>query len=369
MAANPHRAWAEINPAALSRNLARARALAPGARVMCVVKADAYGHGAAVAAAALADADAFGVASLEEALALRAAGVTAPVAVLSGFFAPQQVAAMREGRIDAVVHNRRQREILRAAAGRRQARIHVWLKVDSGMGRLGFAPDEAEGELHRLRATAGIGEVRLMTHFAAADGGDAAARDFTESQLRAYRPLRGLPAEHSLANSAALLAWPDSHADWVRPGVMLYGASPFAHRTAADCGLAPAMRFCARLVAVRMLRKGAGVGYGPLYRCPEDMPVGVAACGYADGYPRLAGAASKVAINGIVTATVGAVSMDSLSVDLRPLASTVRVGDEVELWGGTVGVNSVAAAAGTIPHHLLSALGARVPRTVISEVQ
>ncbi len=289
MAANPHRAWAEINPAALSRNLARARVLAPGARVMCVVKADAYGHGAAVAAAALADADAL--------------------------------------------------------------------------------PDEAEGELHRLRATAGIGEVRLMTHFAAADGGDAAARDFTESQLRAYRPLRGLPAEHSLANSAALLAWPDSHADWVRPGVMLYGASPFAHRTAADCGLAPAMRFCARLVAVRMLRKGAGVGYGPLYRCPEDMPVGVAACGYADGYPRLAGAASKVAINGIVTATVGAVSMDSLSVDLRPLASTVRVGDEVELWGGTVGVNSVAAAAGTIPHHLLSALGARVPRTVISEVQ
>lgn len=363
----PRRAWAEINPAALSRNLARARALAPGARVMCVVKADAYGHGAAAVAAALAGADAFGVASLEEALALRAAGVTAPVVVLSGFFAAEQVAAMREERIDAVVHNRRQREILHAA-GRNAARINVWLKVDSGMGRLGFAPAEVEGELHRLRATAGVGEVRLMTHFAAADGEAAAARDFTEAQLRAYRPLRELPAEHSLANSAALLAWPASHADWVRPGVMLYGASPFAHRTAADFGLAPAMRFCARLVAVRKLRKGDGVGYGPLYRCPENMPVGVVACGYADGYPRLAGAAG-VAINGAVTTTVGAVSMDSLSIDLRPLASTVRVGATVELWGGAVSVNSVAAAAGTIPHHLLSALGARVPRSVISPVQ
>ncbi len=364
----PRRAWAEINPAALSRNLARARALAPGARVMCVVKADAYGHGAAVAATALAGADAFGVASLEEALALRAAGVAAPVVVLSVFFAPQQVAAMREGRIDAVVHSRRQREILHAAAGRNAARINVWLKVDSGMGRLGFAPAEVEGELHRLRATAGVGEVRLMTHFAAADGDDAAARALTESQLRAYRPLRGLPAEHSLANSAALLAWPASHADWVRPGVMLYGASPFAHRAAADFGLAPAMRFCARLVAVRKLRKGDGVGYGPLYRCPENMPVGVVACGYADGYPRLAGGAG-VAINGATTTTVGAVSMDSLSIDMRPLASTVRVGDEVELWGGAVSVNSVAAAAGTIPHHLLSALGARVQRSVISTVQ
>lgn len=368
MTVNPHRAWAEINPAALSRNLARARALAPGTRVMCVVKADAYGHGAAAVAAALAGADAFGVASLEEALALRAAGVTAPVAVLSGFFAEEQVALMREGRIDAVVHNCRQREILHAA-GRHAARINVWLKVDSGMGRLGFAPAEVEGELHRLRAAPGVGEVRLMTHFAAADGEAAAAHDFTRAQLRVYQPLRQLPAEHSLANSAALLAWPASHADWVRPGVMLYGASPFAHRPAADFGLAPAMRFCARLVAVRKLRKGDGIGYGPLYRCPENMPVGVVACGYADGYPRLGGGAAEVAINGIVTPTVGAVSMDSLSIDLRPLASTVRVGDTVELWGGAVSVNSVAAAAGTIPHHLLSALGARVPRTVISPAQ
>lgn len=350
-----------ISRSALAHNLARVREAAPGARVMAVVKADGYGHGLGEVAAVLAGADAFAVSCLAEALALRAAGVRAPVVALQGFGNSAEIAALAEARVEAVVHAAWQLEALAQADPGRPLR--VWLKIDTGMGRLGFPPADAPAAWRALRACPAVtGEIRLMTHMANADDPDDGA---TAAQLARFRAAtEGLAGERSLANSGALLAFPESQAEWVRPGIMLYGISPFGTRSAGSLGLRPAMRLETRLIAVN--RRGAGdrVGYGGEWVCPEPMAVGVAAVGYGDGYPRHAPAGTPVRVAGREVPLIGRVSMDLITLDLRA-APQAAPGDPVLLWGEDLAVERIAAAAGTIAYELVCAVAGRVERLTV----
>ncbi len=354
-------ARALLDPEALRHNLARARACAPQARVMAVVKADAYGHGLAWVASVLEkQADAFGVASLEEGLALRAAGVRRPVCLLEGFFESAELALIAEHDLETVVHNEEQLHALERAAQLERS-LTVWLKIDTGMHRLGFAPEDFESVLARLRACPAVGEIRLLSHLACADDRKSPA---TRRQLERFLPLvraSALPA--SLANSAGVLAWPQTHLDWVRPGLMLYGASPLLRERAVGLDLRPVMTLETTLIAVQRRRRGERIGYGGDFECPEDMPVGVAAIGYGDGYPRSARPGTPVLVNGKRVPIIGRVSMDMVTLDLRPVPHS-RVGDRVVLWGEGLPVDEIAACAGTIAYELLCRVTDRIPRVV-----
>ncbi len=345
---------------ALRHNLARARDAAGKARVMAVVKADAYGHGLAEAARALADADALAVACVGEAAALREAGWEGRIVVLEGV---ADAAGLREAaalEADLVVHAPEQLALLEGAGSRRP--LDVWVKLDTGMHRLGFPPEAAAGLAARLAGLAAVGTVRWMTHLACADDRRDGA---TARQLARFAAaLEGIPGERSAANSGGLLGWPEAALDWARPGIMLYGASPFTGATGETEGLRPAMRFETRLIAVTRRRRGDALGYGGAWVCPEDMPVGVAAAGYGDGYPRHAPSGTPVLVRGRRAALVGRVSMDMILVDLRGVPDA-RPGDPVTLWGPGLPVEAVAAAAGTIPYELLCAVSGRVPRRVV----
>jgi alanine racemase len=353
-------ARALLDPEALRHNFARVRACAPQARVMAVVKADAYGHGLAWVASVLGEADAFGVASVEEGLTLRAAGVVRPVCLLEGFYEEGELALLAEHDLETVVHCEEQLRMLETA---RLARpLTVWLKVDSGMHRLGFAPENAERALARLRDCAAVGEIRLLSHLCCADDKKNPA---TRRQLERFLPLvraSRLPA--SLANSAGVLAWPQTHLDWVRPGLMLYGASPLARERAAELDLRPVMTLETALIAVQRRRRGERIGYGGDFECPEDMLVGVAAIGYGDGYPRSARPGTPVLVNDKRVPLIGRVSMDMVTLDLRPVPHS-KVGDRVVLWGEGLPVDEVAACAGTIAYELLCRVTERIPRTAI----
>lgn len=344
-----------INPAAARHNLARVRELAPRARVVAVIKADAYGHGLERMAAALAGADAFGVACLEEALALREAGIAAPIVLLEGAFAAAELVHIRALGLDTVVHHDAQVRMLERAGG--GAPVRVWIKVDTGMHRLGFQPAQVTGIAARLTAAPAVAPpLRLMTQLAcAADPGSASVG----RQIAAFdRAAAGLAAEHSIANSAAVVTWPQAHRDWVRPGLMLYGASPVDGRPAAALGLAPVMTVRSALIAVQQVGAGEGIGYGAAWRCPEPMPVGVVAMGYGDGYPRHAASGTPMLVNGRRAALVGKPSMDMLCVDLRACPQA-RIGDPVVLWGEGLPVDEVAAHAGTVAYQLLCSVRMR----------
>lgn len=346
-----------IHADALGHNLGEVRRRAPGSRVMAVVKADGYGHGLERVARALAGADGFGVASLADAERLRAAGATRPILLLGGFQAADDLARMRHLRVDTVVHHPSQVEMLEQDAGGEPLRC--WLKVDSGMHRLGFPPAAVRGIHARLSALAGVrDEIVLMTHFASSDDFEGAQ---TRAQIACFEEATaGLPGPRSLANSSAVLGWPASHADWVRPGGALYGLSVVPRRTGADFGLRPAMTLHTRLVAVNRIGKGEPVGYGASWRCPEDMAVGVAAVGYGDGYPRHAPAGTPVLVAGRPAAVIGRVSMDLLTIDLRAVPDA-RPGDPVVLWGDPdLPVEAVAEAAGTISYELTCSIARRV---------
>lgn len=348
-------ACAHIDRGALQHNLARVRAAAPASRIIAIIKANAYGHGLVSVAQALTAADAFGVVGLEEAVSLREAGLDQRIVLLEGLFAGADIALACGFRLDLVIHNDHQITLLER--GRLTRPVDVWLKIDTGMHRLGFAPADVAAALARLQALPGIGTVRFMTHFARADESGA---DYTATQIAAFAAATGGRAgERTLANSAAVLAWPDAHDDWVRPGIMLYGASPLAGRSAAQLDLRPAMTLKSALIAVRDCRRGDPVGYGGDWVCPADMRIGVAAIGYGDGYPRHAPAGTPVLVNGRRAALAGRVSMDMLCIDLReqPDAS---VGDEVTLWGEGLPVDDIAQAAGTIAYELLSGISRRV---------
>lgn len=352
---------ARIDSAALAHNHARVRAAAPASRVMAIVKADGYGHGLLRVAAALPEADAFGVACLEEAVRLREAGVEAAIVLLEGFFSSDELESIAALDIEVVVHQIEQIEMLERSCLSRPLR--VWLKVNSGMHRLGFRPEATVAAWRRLRDCARVAPVpRLMTHLACAD---ERGNTFTRQQLGVFRAaVAGLPGEHSIANSAGLLAWPEARGDWVRPGIMLYGISPFPGEQGLDAGLQPVMTLETRLIAVNHCRRGDAIGYGGTWVCPEDMPVGVAAAGYGDGYPRHAPAGTPVLVNGAPAALVGRVSMDMITLDLRAQPGA-RPGDPVVLWGRGLPVEEIAARAGTIAYELVCGVTPRVPKEVV----
>ena len=352
---------ATIHTDALRHNLSGVRARAPGSRVMAVVKADGYGHGLERVARALQGADAFGVAALSDAERLRAAGLSQPIVLLSGFDDPDDIPQLRRLNVQTVVHHATQLAILEQAPDGDPVRC--WLKVDSGMHRLGFAPEDVRDAYARLRAMPAVADqLVLMNHFASSDefAGAAGAGAQTRAQMQVFADATaGLDGERSLANSAAVLGWPDAHADWIRPGGALYGISVVDGTTGADFGLRPAMTLGTRLIAVNRVRKGERIGYSATWTCPEDMAVGVAAIGYGDGYPRHAPSGTRVLLNGVPTDIVGRVSMDLMTLDLRAQPDA-RPGDPVVLWGDGLPVESIAAGAGTIGYELVCSITRRV---------
>ena len=353
---------AHISPDAISRNLGLARARAPHSKVWAVVKANAYGHGLTRAAEALRSADGFALLDLNEAARLREAGFAHPILLLEGIFEAHDIETVDALHLTPVVHCREQVDLIEAASASGQLRrpLDVYLKINSGMNRLGFSHESAGPAYARLKGLRGVKSITLMTHFADADGRSGVAEQMTEFELATA----GLAGPRSLANSAATLRFPATHADWVRPGIMLYGASPFSDESAASLGLKPAMTLSSEIIAVQTLKKGAGIGYGYIYRAEREMRAGVVACGYADGYPRHAPGANEsgtpVLVGGVRTRTLGRVAMDMLYVDLTPLPNA-GIGSTVTLWGAGLSADEVAAAAGTVSYELMCALAARVP--------
>lgn len=324
--------------------------------MLAVIKANAYGHGLTTVAEALASADAFAVARLEEAAALREAGCRHRIVLLEGVQDGRELDRAAELALEPFVCDDRQIEQLEAAPSAHKFR--VWLKIDTGMHRLGFAPDRAARAARRLEACASVLKpLCLATHLAEAERRDGAA---TRAQLARFsQATAGLEGERSVANSAGLVAWPETRADWVRPGIMLYGISPFPDSTGAELGLRPAMSFETRVIALRELPPGARVGYGGTWSAARATRLAVAAAGYGDGYPRSAENGTPVAVNGATAALAGRPSMDMLTIDVTEHPH-VAIGDRVELWGESVPVERVAAAAGTIAYELTCRVGRRV---------
>jgi alanine racemase len=346
-------ATATIDLAALRHNLARVRELAPRSRVVAVVKANGYGHGATRLLPALADVPMLGVACIEEALALRDAGAVQPILLMEGVFEADELGLCAQWQLEVAVHAAEQVAMLERA--RLEGPLTAWLKVDTGMHRLGVAPADAARLLARLRDCANVASVRLMSHFASADLPHSTQ---TESQLARFAAL-DLPGERSLCNSAGVLAWPAAHLDWVRPGIMLYGISPLLGRTGADEGLRPVMTLTTRLITVKEVAAAEPVGYAATWTAPAATRIGIAAIGYGDGYPRHAPSGTPVLVNGRTAPLVGRVSMDMIAVDLgeQPMAA---VGDAVVLWGPELPAETVAGMAGTIAYELLCGITGRV---------
>lgn len=351
----PFSPWIEIDRPALQHNLSVVKKHAPQSRIMAVIKANGYGHGALPVADALAGADAFAVARVGEGAELRAAGIEKQLLVLAG---AHDVAELREASrlgMQLVVQHVVQLALLEQT--RLPRPVVVWVKLDTGMNRLGFAAWEFKAVLARLKRISSIASVAgVLTHLANADDlGD----DATRVQLTRFsQATRACDLPLSIANSAGIMGWPSTHADWVRPGIMLYGASPFS--ALAD-ELQPVMTFGSRLIAIKTVAAGGPVGYGGLWQTPESMPIGVVAAGYGDGYPREIASGTPVSIDGQSVPIIGRVSMDTLMVDLRGQPQA-RVGDEVILWGRGLPVEIIAAAAETIPYTLFCGITARVQR-------
>lgn len=349
---------ATISRAALAHNLTLAKRHAQAAKVWAVVKANAYGHGVERVASAFSDADGFAVLDFEEAARLRAAGVAKPILMLEGFFSPGDVPLLAEYSATPVVHNPEQVAML--ARARLEAETDVYLKVNSGMNRLGFVADGLRPAYSALRAHPKVRDIVLMTHFADADGagGVKAQLEWFDELVRPLEEAR--PHARSLANSAALLRFPEARGDWVRPGIMLYGCSPFADQAADQVGLQPAMTLRSEIIATQHLHAGERIGYGFSYQAVGEMTVGIVACGYADGYPRHAGTGTPVLVDGKRTRIVGRVSMDMISVDISDIPGA-GIGTPVTLWGEGLSADEVGAAAGTLSYELLTKLTARVP--------
>lgn len=348
--------FAVVDTRAFVANYRYAKSLAPSSRATAVIKANAYGHGAVVLARALqAEADAFAVASTEEAMELRDSGIRTPIMLLEGPFEPEEIDIAARHGLALAIHASHQLEWLLAA--RPEQPLRVWLKTDTGMHRLGFAPDELPSAHARLQASPNVAEIVLMSHFARADEpGETATAD----QIRLFRQAtRGLEGDASLANSAAILAWPEAHREWVRPGIMLYGSSPLPPDHPAGAPLRPVMSLESELIAVHELCAGDSIGYGARYTCDEPTRVGVVAMGYADGYPRHAPDGTPVAVNGRSTRLIGRVSMDMLTVDLNDQPDA-RIGDPVQLWGDLVSANEVARLSDTIAYELYTGVTRRV---------
>lgn len=321
-----------------------------GGRALAVVKANAYGHGAVRCARALADvADGFAVATIEEAIQLREGGLDQPIVLLEGVFEAEELALVRQHGFWPVVQSAEQLAMIEALPASARG-LTVWLKMDSGMHRAGFFPEHYAAAHQRLMGCGKVERIVKMTHFARAD---EPADSATRTQIETFDSVcAALPGDESVANSAAIMAHERAHRQWARPGIMLYGATPFDTSHPAAAGLRPVMRLTTRVFGTRELPAGQPVGYGGTFVTERPTRIGLIACGYADGYPRLASTGSPVAVDGVRTRIIGRVSMDMITIDLTDLPHA-GIGSEVELWGDAVGVNEVAAHAGTIGYELL----------------
>lgn len=349
-------AYAVLNLDAVQHNLSIVRSYAPNAKVMAVIKANGYGHGLLRIAEALQQVDAFAVARVDEGIRLRKAGFKNRIAILEGFTCAEELEELLHYQLDAVVHSLLQLEILEARTV--QGACAVWLKLDTGMGRLGFKAKEFSSVYQRLNRCALVKQpISLMTHFANADDIND---DKTLKQISLFNEtVAGLSGELSMANSAGILGWKQSLRDWVRPGIMLYGISPFPDSTGQHLGLKPVMELHSRLIAVKEIEAGDTVGYGGSWICENPTRLGVVAIGYGDGYPRNAKVGTPVLVNGHRVPLIGRVSMDMVTVDLETQAQA-KPGDPVTLWGEGLPVEEIAMWADTIPYTLVCGVTRRV---------
>ena len=349
----PRPIQAHIDLSALQDNLRVVRRTA-SSRIMAVIKANAYGHGLLRAAEALNEAEGFALLDVRDAIILREAGFRQTILLLEGYFKADELPLLAEYGLTTVIHSPQQIAMLDAFP--RSDALQVWLKINTGMNRLGFSPELVPAVMEKLKSHPAVRDITLMTHFSHADE--------PEGVVEQLERFKGLTATYrlprSLANSAAILRYPSTHAEWVRPGIMLYGASPFADTSAEEFGLRPVMSLTSEIISERELKAGDRVGYAGLFRADKTMRIGTVACGYADGYPRHAPTGTPILVNGQRARTLGRVSMDMLSVDLSEL-SDAGVGSRVTLWGGGLPVEEVAHSAGTISYELMCALTARVP--------
>ncbi|KPD03656.1 alanine racemase [Moellerella wisconsensis] len=357
-------ATASIDRRALRHNLQRVKELAPNSRLIAIVKANAYGHGLTKVGLAVQDSvDGFGVARLKEAIALRDHGIEKPIVLLEGFFEADDLPHIIDLRIDTVVHSIEQLEMLEQLP--LKSPVKVWMKLDTGMHRLGVLPQDAEAFYQRLTQCHNVHPaVNIVSHFCQADDPKLIT---TASQLACFEQfIRDKPGEKSIAASAGILLWPQAHYDWVRPGIMMYGASPQEGKLATDFGLQPVMTLKSTLIAVRKHAAGECVGYGETWCSRQDTRLGVVAIGYGDGYPRCAPSGTPVMINGRKVPIVGRVSMDMITVDLG-VEATDKVGDEVILWGKSLPVEEISAHTGVIDYELLTKLTSRVSMEYLDE--
>lgn len=346
---------ARIDLAALRNNLAVVRRAAPHARIWSVVKANAYGHGLDRVWSALSQTDGFAMLNLEEAILLRERGWKGPILMMEGFFHADELAIFDQYRLTTALHSNWQLKVLEAA--KLSAPIDVYLKINSGMNRLGFAPNMLPTLWQKIKGMANVGHMTLMSHFADA-----------ESPLGVTEPLdcinqaaEGMDCPRSLANSAATLWHPETHYQWVRPGIILYGASPSGQwQDVATTGIQPVMSLESEIIGIQQLQTGSRVGYGGRFSAEEPLRIGIVAGGYADGYPRVAQDGTPVWVDGVRTRTVGKISMDMLAVDLTP-CENAGIGSQVELWGKQIKIDDVAGCAGTVGYELMCALAPRVP--------
>jgi len=353
---------ATVDLAALRHNYQLAKQCAPGRKAFAVVKANAYGHGSPMAVECLRGlADGFAVASLEEAEQVRSVDASTRLLLLEGCFEPSEYVAAAELGLDVAVQGEAQLDELLAATIERP--LNVWLKLDSGMHRLGFSADALRRAHTRLQGATQVAELNLMSHFACADERE---HPLNEIQVEQFSGLMDLEFDsRSFANSAAVLTMPAAHMDWLRPGIMLYGASPFAELSAETLGLKPVMALTASIIAIREVPVGESVGYGASWVAQRPSRIATVSCGYADGYPRSAPPGTCVAIHGKHIPLAGRVSMDMLAVDITDLPQA-DLGDAVELWGTSITIDGLAQACGTIGYELLTKVTQRVPRRYIN---
>lgn len=350
-------AFVKLDLQAAKHNLKQVRRYAPDNKVMAVIKANAYGHGILRLAQALNEADGFAVARVDEGVRLRQAGFQQPILVLQGFVCQDELQLMLQNRLDAMIHNAHQIEILKQLP-KHASQLKVWLKMDTGMNRLGFKNDEFHAAYQQLNHLETILKpINLITHFANADD---LLDDKTRQQLDLFnQSVAGFPGERSIANSAGIIGWPNINSDWVRPGLMLYGCSPFAGKTGADFGLKPVMSLHSRLIATKNIKAGETVGYGGSWQASTNTVLGVVSIGYGDGYHRHTRSGAPVLVNEQRVPLIGRVSMDMITVDLSQLPEA-KIGDPVTLWGQDLAVEEIAHYAETIPYTLLCGITQRV---------
>lgn len=353
-----------IRKSALKHNFNRVKQLAPQSKVVCMVKANAYGIGVQPAIEAFAEADAFGVATLAEALEIRALGNQKAITLIEGIVEADEMNVVLEHKLECVIHHHAQLGWLLAhKADYQRLGLKVWVKLNSGMNRLGFKVDEIISVIHQLK-NEGFHCVLAM-HFANADVPDHPMNQQQIDQLLQVKNACA-PIEVSCCNSAAIINWADLHSDYVRPGIMLYGASPFADRSASSLDLEVVMQFEAKIIDINPIKAGEYVGYGASYRAEQDMTIAVVSIGYGDGYPRSLFSQNYVAIAGKKVPVVGRVSMDMITVDISAMKNQVQLGDVVELWGDTQTVDEVAQCNQSIGYELMCRLSKR-PKIVIED--